>query len=112
MWSTDKDILSIKEITGVSHTLKGWWVHFISAVVVFATSIRLHIRLNGFDDEDTSFGIALGLVSMCVSSFYILVHYDFFTACGCEEGGWTELGLSGFLVLIWLVGLAVLTQQG
>lgn len=36
LWSTEKDILSIAEITGVSCTLKSWWVHFLSACVVFA----------------------------------------------------------------------------
>lgn len=112
LWSTDKDILSVAEITSVSYTLKGWWIHFISAVVVFASSIHLSILLNDFDGQDASFGVALGLVSMCVSFFYILVHYDFFSACRCEEGGWTELGLSLFLFLIWVIGLSVLTQEG
>ncbi len=36
LWSTEKDILSISEITSVSCTLKSWWIHFISAFVVFA----------------------------------------------------------------------------
>jgi len=35
-WSDSKDILSIAEITGVSCTLKSWWIHFLSAWVVFA----------------------------------------------------------------------------
>jgi hypothetical protein len=37
LWSTEKDILSIAEITGVSFTLRSWWVHFLSACVVFAS---------------------------------------------------------------------------
>ena len=36
LWSTEKNILSVDEITGVSFTLKSWWVHFLSACVVFA----------------------------------------------------------------------------
>jgi len=35
LWSTEKDILSVGEITGVSCTLRSWWIHFISACVVF-----------------------------------------------------------------------------
>ena len=35
-WSDSKDILSVAEITGVSCTLKSWWIHFLSAWVVFA----------------------------------------------------------------------------
>mmetsp|Transcript_14188 Transcript_14188/g.32999 ORF Transcript_14188/g.32999 Transcript_14188/m.32999 type:complete len:195 (+) Transcript_14188:44-628(+) len=36
LWSTEKDILSISELTGVSLTMKSWWVHFLSACIVFA----------------------------------------------------------------------------
>ncbi len=36
LWSTEKEILSIAEITSVSLTLKSWWIHFLSAFVVFA----------------------------------------------------------------------------
>lgn len=37
LWSTEKDILSVAEITGVSCTLKSWWVHFLSAFVVLVS---------------------------------------------------------------------------
>jgi heme/copper-type cytochrome/quinol oxidase subunit 3 len=112
-WSTDKDILSIREIVGVSETLKSWWIHFISAFVVFSSSIQLHMELYQWDDiQDTSFAIALGLASILVSMFYILVHYDFFSSCKCEEGGWAELFSSGFLILVWFIGLSILTQDG
>ena len=36
LWSTEKDILSISELTGVSLTMKSWWVHYFSACIVFA----------------------------------------------------------------------------
>jgi hypothetical protein len=112
-WSKEKDILSIEEITGVSYTLKGWWIHFLAACVVFGSSIELHVMLGDGDDfEDTSFGIALGLVSMTLSMFYIMMHYDFFTTCHLQEGGWLELSSAVFLIVCWCIGLSILTRDG
>ena len=33
-WSTSKDILSLAEMTGLSATLKSWWILFLSSLVV------------------------------------------------------------------------------
>jgi hypothetical protein len=56
----------------------------------------------------SSFGLALGLASMAISFLFILIHYDFLSACECEEGGWAELFTSFFLILIWIIGLSIL----
>jgi len=155
-----KDILSLKEIVGVSRTLKSWWVLFLAACTVFGCSIVLHSKIKAYDakEEDTAYGIALGLVSIIVSLFHILVHYNFFTSpsssdhhhdnvgggggivtattggptttttvavattttthngrvpitMDIQEGGYMELFSSVFLILIWLIGVAVLTQD-
>jgi hypothetical protein len=113
-WSTEKDILSIAEITSISTTLKSWYIHWFSAIVVFSSSVHLHVILyDNFNQiQDTSFGSALGLVSLCISSFYIFVHYNFFTRCNYEEGGWAELFAAGFLILVWIIGISILTQDG
>ena len=111
-WSAEKDILSIEEITSVSYTLKGWWIHFFAGIVVFGSCIDLYITLDEDDFDDTSFGIALGLVSMIVALFYILIHYDFFSSCGLEEGGWLELSSAIFLIVCWCIGLSILTKDG
>jgi hypothetical protein len=114
-WSDSKDILSIKEIVSVSLTLKYWWIHFIGAFVAFVSCISLEVQLSrdgqliSFQDEnDAIFGIFMGLISLIVSSFFILIHYDFITII--EEGGWTELWLSLFQILIWIIALSVLTS--
>lgn len=112
-WSAEKDIITIEEITSISMTLRSWYIHFISACVVFSSSIQLHGLLYRFDEiEDTSFGIAIGFVSMVVSLFFILVHYDFFKRCHIEESGWSELFSSVFLVIAWIVGVSILTKDG
>jgi hypothetical protein len=112
-WSTEKDILSIAEITGISATLKSWYLHFLSAFVVFSSCIQLHISFHDYDDAgDTSYGISVGFVSLLVSLFFIFVHYDFFTRCELKEGGWMELIASAILVIIWIIGVSLLTSDG
>jgi hypothetical protein len=113
-WSASKDLLSFEEIISVSPTLIWWWLHFFSACTVFGSCVDIIIRYNQrWDDfQDASFGLALGLMSMVLSFMMVLIHYDFLSACQCEEGGWTELFTSVFLILIWIIGLAILTQEG
>jgi hypothetical protein len=101
--------LSIAELTGISATLKSWWLVLLSSIVTLGTCVDLHVLLDEENLDDTSFGVALGVVSTIVSLFFILVHYDFISAC--EEGGWLELSSSFFLIMLWTIGLAVLTQD-
>ena len=87
-WSASKDILSIAELTGLSATLKSWYVVFLSSLVVLGTCIDLHIRVADMklrgDRDDTAFGIGLGTVSSIISMFWIFTHYDFVP--NCKEG--------------------------
>jgi hypothetical protein len=52
-WSASKDILSIQEITSISPTLKFWWLHFLSACIVFGSCVDITIR---FDQPWNQFG--------------------------------------------------------
>jgi len=69
----------------------------MSGVVVFVSCLILQTRLHTIKDiastlnvsqdpneRDALFGIFIGLVSVIVSSFFILIHYDFITQF--EEG--------------------------
>lgn len=166
LWSGNKspdgkDILSVKEIVGVSKTLKSWWVLFLGSCIVFSVSITLHKHAQKYNDakQDTPFAIVLGFVSTVLSGFHILVHYNFFTNNGTpsnsssngaaaaavssgatataitagggvaadrrrfgkysdlpirmniQEGGYMELFSSIFLILIWCIGVALLTED-
>ena len=77
-------------MTGLSATLKSWYVVFLSSLVVLGTSIDLHVRLRvgsevgSRDRDDTAFGIGLGAVSTIISVFWIFTHYDFVP--NCKEG--------------------------
>jgi hypothetical protein len=108
-WSESKDILCIAELTGISATLKSWYLLCLSSIVVLGTSIDLYVTLNQQNQQDTAFGVVLGAVSTCVALFFILVHYNFIT--GVEEGGWLELSSSFFLIMLWIIGVAILTQN-
>ena len=108
-WSASKDILSISELTGLSSTLKSWYLVFLSSLVVLGTCVDFHSHLDKESREDASFGVALGTVSLIVAVFFISVHYDFITVC--EEGGWLELSSSFFLIMLWIIGLAILTRD-
>jgi hypothetical protein len=96
-------------MTRLSATLKSWYLVFLSSLVVFGTCIDMYVRLGDYERDDSSFGVALGVVSTTVAFFFILVHYDFLS--GCEEGGWFELASSFFLIMLWTIGLAILTQD-
>lgn len=107
-WSASKDILSLKELTGLSLTLKSWYVCLLSSLVVLFTSVDLYVQLDGTQLDNASTGIGIAVFSCIISTFFILVHYQFFVEI--EEGGWLELSSSFFLILLWTIALAVLTQ--
>jgi hypothetical protein len=110
-WSSAKDILSIAELTGVSATLKSWYVLFISSLFAMGTALDLFFRL--FDTQtlksNSAMGFAIGMSSSILSFMFILVHYNFIQCF--TEGGWIELSFSFLLNLMWIVGVAVLTQD-
>jgi hypothetical protein len=69
----------------------------------------MHVRLEADELDDTSVGVAMSVTSFVISFFFILVHYEFIPQC--EEGGWLELSSSFFLVMLWTITLAILTQD-
>jgi hypothetical protein len=117
-WSTDKDYLSFQELTSLSATLKSWYVLCLASLTVMGTAANLHGNVApGSLRRETSLGVAAGLLSMCLSLFFIFVHYR----CCCSRdrpntmlrhGAWLELGLDFFLILLWIITVAILTQVG
>jgi hypothetical protein len=108
-WSAAHDLLSWEEMTGLSLTLKSWYTCWFSSCVVFFTCVDLHTSLEHINLDDASFGIGLGVLSSLIAAFFILVHYNFIPSV--VEGGWLELSSSFFLILLWTIGLAVMTQD-
>lgn len=135
-WSTTHDILSLSELTGVSATLKSWYIVAVSSMVVTGTCINMLAVLASTDNSsnnnsssggsDTNnsdvyhldnvraavFGMSFGFVSTVLSVWFILTHYNFVGCCAVTEGGWVELFGILIVILLWVVGTAVLTQYG
>jgi hypothetical protein len=110
-WSTAKDILSIAELTGVSATLKSWYVLFLSSLVVMGTAFDLFFLLEDTQTlkGNSAMGFVMGISSSILSFMFILVHYNFIQSF--TEGGWIELSFSFLLILMWIVGVAILTRD-
>jgi hypothetical protein len=110
-WSAAKDILSIAELTGVSATLKSWYVLFISSLVVMGAAFDLFFLLKDAQSlkSNSAMGFAMGIASSILSFMFILVHYNFIQSF--TEGGWIELSFSFLLILMWIAGVAILTQN-
>ena len=69
----------------------------------------MQVQLAADEIDDTSVGIAISITSLVFSVMFISVHYDFVPRC--EEGGWAELSSSFFLILLWTIALAIMTQD-
>lgn len=110
-WSASKDILSFSELTGVSATLKSWYILWVSSMVVLGTSIQvIAVEPKDADQGDAALGLAVGIASTLLSMGWICVHYNFIEFC--YEGGWTELLFCGAAILAWIVATAVITKEG
>mmetsp|Transcript_27305 Transcript_27305/g.45478 ORF Transcript_27305/g.45478 Transcript_27305/m.45478 type:complete len:350 (-) Transcript_27305:84-1133(-) len=111
-WSGSKDIVTARELTAISTTLRGWYCLFFSSIVVLGSSAHLHSALDPSSGhaQEASFGVALGVLSFIVAGIYILAHYRFMPSI--KVGGWMELIVTFFMILFWTVGVAILTQDG
>jgi len=111
LWSSKKDILSWAELTGVSVTLKGWYVLLWSSLTVTFTSVNVISLGSLFCYRDAAtLGAVFGSVSSIISAGLILVHYRLIELC--THGGWLEVCVALFLALQWTCATAVLTQEG
>ena len=110
-WSAAKDILSIHELTGLSATLKSWYLLFFASLITMGTSCDLHIHVSQTHKNSATYGVILGLVSTCIALFFILVHYRLIDYEFLQVGGWIELSASFFMILVWVVGVSILTAE-
>lgn len=112
-WSGSKDILTIKELTGLSYTLKWWYILLFSSFVVMAASANMYTHIDPIygtrDRADCIFGIVFGLFSMVLSVVFIFVHYKIFECC--SQGGWVEASFAFVLIIIWLTAVFVITMK-
>ena len=101
-WSADKDILSMQELTGLSATLKSWYILMGSSFIVMASAANIHPHLKDSDQRAASLAVALSVVSFLTACSFILVHYKFFPSVA--SGGWLELATAFVALLFWTIG--------
>lgn len=108
---TKQDILSIDELTGISETLKSWYVLAISSMVVTVSCINFWLKLRDGDMHinDAIFAFCFSAASTLLSLSWILTHMNFLECC--KEGGWMELASAWVCILVWIVNCAVLTRD-
>jgi hypothetical protein len=104
-WSTDRDILSIDELTSVSLTLKSWWTLLLTGIIAAVTAFNFWLV-----ESRGLFGVAMGSISAITAAFFIATHYNLLKV-GCAEGGWAELFAIVALCILWTIATAVITQE-
>jgi hypothetical protein len=109
-WSTDRDLLSIDELTSLSFTLKSWWMLLLMGIVTAGTSLNYWLV-----QQRGLFGVAIGAVSAVTAAFFISTHYNLIQVghggCCFAEGGWAELFAIVGLCILWTIATAVITQE-
>jgi hypothetical protein len=109
-WSTDRDLLSIDELTSLSFTLKSWWMLLLMGIVTAGTSLNYWLV-----QQRGLFGVAIGAVSALTAAFFISTHYNLIQVghggCCFAEGGWAELFAIVGLCILWTIATAVITQE-
>mmetsp|Transcript_9357 Transcript_9357/g.15501 ORF Transcript_9357/g.15501 Transcript_9357/m.15501 type:complete len:336 (+) Transcript_9357:100-1107(+) len=122
MWLGEKEYVTIKKLCSLSATLPYWWILWFASIVTFGSAADARRLLVGEEEQQQllrdscSLAIAIGLVSFCVSLFFILSHYEFLQCNMCTTwmtyGGIFELAVN-LVVDIWqVVGIHFLTSAG
>ncbi|KAL9187197.1 hypothetical protein ACHAXT_010917 [Thalassiosira profunda] len=118
VWGGEKDILTLKQLAGISITLPYWWVVFWASIVILGTAADARrLGLSQYVLESSTFAIWESVISSIVSGFFVMSHYDFFPCClKCASwltyGGVFELIISVFLNIWLVIGLDQLTGVG
>jgi hypothetical protein len=114
-WSASQDILTIAELTGISSTLKSWYILAIASIVIAGTSIDMIITLSHQQNTSTTnpeqwndkasraaaSGVAFGFCSFLAATAWILIQYEIIQVCQIAQGGWTEFGTIIVVVATW-----------
>lgn len=111
-WSSAKDIISVHELTHISATLSPWYVLFFSSVVVMGSAADAFSYVDeDMGGNDEAYAVACGALSTFISFYAILVHYKLVRCCKIKHGGLLEIAVAFFLILWWIVGVALVTES-
>jgi nitrate reductase NapE component len=114
-WSKDKDIISIQELTGLSQTLKYWYVLLIVSLVEMGSAVDVLVAVTKNEQDYNSTGkveyaVAVGAISVPISLMAIMIHYQL-VCSKVKPGETTEICVALALCVWWIVAVSLLTAD-
>jgi hypothetical protein len=115
-WMSEKDIISIHELTRLSETLSYWYILFFASLIEMgsAADVYTHVSPNNVDapmNRKREYSIAVGALSTFVSVIAILAHYKLICCCNLKPGGMIEIVVGILLCIWWILSVAILTTD-
>lgn len=111
-------IISFRNLTHFSRTLRGWYSHCFAAFVVFGSTAQLQVQ-QGARGEALDYKvvatICISAIAFLVSALIILAHYKLACCfCGYElpVGGFLELTIAVALTIMWICVVSIATSYG
>jgi len=117
-WGGEHDILTLRQLTRISPTLPYWWTLFWSSLVLLGSAAdTIRLATTDYVLESCNFAVALANLSLLISVFFVLSHYEFLNCCeACRSwmsyGGWFEICWSVVVNMLLIGGLHGLTGAG
>lgn len=104
-WSAARDLLSWEELTGVSATLKSWYILLFASLVATWSGVNFWI----VGEQPAVLAISCGALTTALAVIFICTHYKLMS--WVPDVGWAELGASLWCSSMWIVATASLTQE-
>ena len=117
-WGGEHDVLTLRQLTRISPTLPCWWTLFWSSLVLLGSAAdTIRLATTDYVLESCNFAVALATLSLSISFFFVLSHYEFLDCCAaCRSwmsyGGWFEICWSVLVNILLISGLHGLTGAG
>jgi len=114
-WSKDKDIISIEELTGLSQTLRYWYVLLIVSLIEMGSAVNVLVVVNKNEQDYHSTGkmeyaVAVGAVSVPITILAIMIHYQL-VCPKVKPGDTIEIIAALLLCVWWIVAVSLLTAD-
>lgn len=116
-WGGEHDILTLRQLTRISPTLPYWWTLFWSCLVLLGSAAdTIRLATTDYVLESCNFAVGLATLSLLISFFFVLSHYEFLDCAACRSwmtyGGWFEICWSVLVNILLISGLHDLTGAG
>lgn len=112
----DSDVISFRNLTHFSSTLRPWYSHCFFSFVVFGSTTQLHVQSLGQPLNYAMVAtICISAISFLVSAVVILAHYKLACCFGGQDppvGGFLEITIAIALTIMWICEVSIATSYG